>query len=114
MNTLLKGKHFGGFWGFHRSSKAYYYKEGNKVSISIGVYHPDGGTTGEFQIVWSMLDGEAVPRLQAYDDSWGVLFLAQELLKSMASLDDLNVSESDFTLLLIELGFKDLTSVNPY
>lgn len=47
--------HEGCIRGYHRSSKAWYAKANYKdrVSISFGMYHPDGGTSGEMQIEWN-------------------------------------------------------------
>ena len=98
--------------GFHQLSRAWYGETIPSIYLdefNIGLYDQEGGTTGEFKIVWKKLCGEYVPRLNAYDDSWDALYQFNDLLKYMASIDDQNVSPDAFCKKLIELGFEDLT-----
>ena len=62
--------------------------------VNVGLYHHEGGTTGEFQVSWSFLGGKLVPELRAFDDSWNALLQFRDLLESMSSIDDENI-ESD-------------------
>lgn len=77
--------------------------------VLIGIYHPEGGTSAEFKVVWEYLGGEAVPRLCVYDDAWGALPHFSDLLKAMEDLDDKNVTPGDFCKLLVSLGIEDAT-----
>jgi len=92
-----------------RHSKAWYAKTYEEVSISIGMYHPYGGTSGEFMIVWDQIDRYAIPQLRAYDDSWSALLKFNDLLEKMGEIDDKNVSESEFCMILNELNIIDIT-----
>lgn len=76
--------------------------------IMIEVHNSDGCLDGEFGISWINL-GYPVPRLEAFDDSWNVLFHCKDLLEKMAGVDRKNISPKDFCDLLIDLGFKDKT-----
>src|SRR6478752_6252048 len=51
-----------------------------KDEITIGVYSVDGGTMGEFSVVWEELAGRIVSQIQAYDDCWQILPLFPELM----------------------------------
>lgn len=83
---------------------------GEKVEIiTVGFYHPDGGTTGEFQISWRELGGRVVPKLEAFDDSWNALYNFSDLIKKMSDVDDDNISPEEFCKMLIGLGIKDVT-----
>lgn len=77
--------------------------------INIGFYHPDGGTTGEFQITWSELAGNIVPRLEVFDDGWHALFQFNDMLEQMAKVDGENIKPGDFCKLLVALGIEDMT-----
>lgn len=99
---------------FTRLSRAWYASanlpEGGKVEIvTIGFYHPDGGTTGEFQVSWEHLGGKLTPRLCAFDDSWNALFNFGDMLESMADIDGEDISPDEFCQLLIALGIEDAT-----
>ena len=84
--------------------------EGEKLEIVIiGFYHPDGGTTGEFQVYWQELGSRLTPKLSAYDDSWSALFQFGDLLESMADIDGEDISPAEFCALLVSLGIKDST-----
>jgi len=100
---------------FHQSSRAWYTEHlpldaGIFDEFMVGMYHPEGGSTGEFKIIFQNLGGDIVPRLCAYDDSWDALFNMGDLLESMADADDKNISPEEFRKLLVLLGFKDITS----
>ena len=77
--------------------------------VNVGFYHPDGGTTGEFQITWEVLAGKLVPHLKAFDDAWDALIHFDDVLKSMADFDDKNISPKDFCALLSALGIENAT-----
>lgn len=102
--------------GFSRLSKAWYGSTVSKVegvdfvdTITIGMYDPEGGTSGEFQVRWGKLAGDIIPRLQCYDAGWSALLQFQDMLDWMASVDDDNVTPDQFADKLRELGVEDLT-----
>jgi hypothetical protein len=49
--------------GFHWTDKAYYARSLNRKTheIMFGIYHNDGGTTGEMAMRWVDLSGKMVP-----------------------------------------------------
>lgn len=110
-------KHEGSIRGYHRSSKAWYSKANyrDRVSVSLGMYPPDGGTTGEMQMEWQELSGKQCAILKTFEDSWNVLALFTDLIQKMGEVDGQLIQEEDFCKLLDECGFKDLTAYNdPY
>lgn len=56
--------------------------------FTIGMYHPDGGTSGEFDVIWEMVGMRWTPRLRAFGDSWSALSKFHDLLYAMAESDD--------------------------
>lgn len=96
--------------GYHRSSKAWYARTGMDNEVLFGMYHKDGGTTGEMRIVWKELSGRLCPQLQAFDDSWSALSLFTDLIEKMGTIDNELIQEEDFCKLLDSCGFTDLTS----
>lgn len=110
-------KHTGCKRGFTQLSKAWYGDANLKNSemidrFSIGFYHPEGGTTGEFLISYEELGGKIIPRLQAFDDGWDALFNFSDLIEAMSKIDDKNISPDDFNKLLVSLGIEDMTPVD--
>ena len=55
--------------------------------IMIGMYSPEGGTSGEFAIRWTDLGGKPVPMLCAFDDSWSALQHFGDVLAKLAEVD---------------------------
>ena len=77
--------------------------------IMIGMYHSEGGTSGEFAVRWSELAGRAVPMLCVFDDAWDALQMFRDVLEAMARVDDQNVTPDQFCELLSACGVKDAT-----
>jgi hypothetical protein len=96
--------------GFHIFSRAHYARTGMQKEILIGLYHPEGSTSGEFAIRWQDLGSwnRCVPRLEIYDDAWSVFF-AMEELRGLAALTGKNATEQEIADFLLNAGFKDLT-----
>ncbi len=99
---------------FYQLSRAWYAKtalqhEDVAERFNIGFYHPKGGTSGEFQMVWVELNGRLTPQLCAYSDSWGALSHFQDLLTALAEVDSYDLSPTEFTRMLIDLGIEDAT-----
>ncbi len=109
-------EHTGNFRGFSILSQAYYSTSAlNEPDISdeimIGLYHPEGGTSGEFAIRWvtGLRGGKAVPRLEAFDDSWSALTQFHDLLAAMAEIDNQDTTPEAFAEILKNLGIVDRT-----
>jgi len=97
--------------GFIQLSRAWYADACLKGidDITIGFYHPEGGTTGEFSIKWEKLGGKVVPKLTAFDDAWDALLNFKDLLELMATVDSQNITPNEFCILLRSLGIEDRT-----
>jgi len=93
-----------------RSSKAYYAILPNeRERVMVGMYHPEGGTSGEFEFEWILLDGKKCARLNAFEDSWASLWLFKDLLEKMSEIDSEGIQEPEFCQLLNILGIIDIT-----
>lgn len=94
-----------------RSSKAWYSKalKEESISVSVGMYHPNGGTSGEFQFEWVPLGDKLFAELKACDDGWSALWQFKDLLEKMAEIDDQEIQEQEFCELLDSLGIIDIT-----
>lgn len=104
--------HSGCIRGFHQNSRAWYgcsVKDGDIDRFSIGLYHPEGGTTGEMTVKFMPLLGKVVPRLHCFDDGWSALSTFTDLIERMGAADDQNITPDDFRKMLLECGFTDLT-----
>lgn len=100
-----------GMRGYYQCSKAWYAtnKDVAKPTIMIGMYHAEGGTSGEISVSWELLNNKLVPRLKAFDDGWKVLSTFGDLLAEMAVWDNKNMTQEQFAQLLDKTGFIDLT-----
>jgi hypothetical protein len=116
----MSNKHEGCVRGFSVYSDSWYRKglgnpDGVLDEIMVGMYHPDGGTTGEFAIRWTMVGHESTPRIEVFNDAWDALQQFNDLLKWMASVDDEHVGPQAFADALRSFGIKDRTErTNPY
>jgi hypothetical protein len=104
--------HEGGKRAYIRSSKAHYasvLKE--KISVMIGIYYAEGGTSGEFEVEFIELGKgkQLAARLKAFEDSWNALWLFKDLLEKMAEVDEQEIQEPEFCKLLDSLGIIDIT-----
>jgi hypothetical protein len=104
--------HSGAVRGFHIYSEAWYRinQAGRVDEIMVGMYHPEGGTSGEFAIEWTMLAGKPTPCLKAFGDSWSALLQFQDLLAWLATVDGQNPSPRLVSQKLRDLGVSDLTN----
>lgn len=115
MKTLEGTRHEGcyrGFvWGGGSWNSSVIFPLGDvQDDITIGLYHEDGGTTGEFSIEFDTLNNSAVPHLSAYDDSWDVLVNHySDLLRWLSEHDGKNISPEDVVQALKDLGVQDNT-----
>ena len=78
--------------------------------ITIGLYHADGGTTGEFSVCWLKIGDKIFPRLEAHTDSWSALLLFADVLKTVGATSHSNpITPREFVATLTQLGVVDLT-----
>ena len=64
----------------------------------------------EFSISWRTLSEESVPRLEVFDDAWGILVNdCADLLKELALLTDATPSPDRIVKVLERLEFEDET-----
>lgn len=113
--------HTGCIRGFHQVSRAWYalfrrnhkhelvLEDGSVDRFNFGMYHRDGGTTGEMQMVFEELVVRVVPRLKCYDDGWSALASFTDLIARMGEVDNDNITPDQFREMLLECGFADLT-----
>lgn len=97
--------------GYHRSSRAWYAKslKDDTLEVSFGMYHKNGGTSGDMSMKWKNLYGKLCAKLSAFEDSWSVLSLFKDVIDKLGEVDGLLISEEDFVRILDECGFKDIT-----
>ena len=114
--TKMIKNHEGCVKGYHRSSKAWYAKSlDKKVEVNFGMFHPEGGTTGEMSMEWVELSGKQCARLKCFEDAWSALALFTDLIQEMGKIDNMEIQEKEFCNLLDSCGFKDLTEYeDPY
>ena len=109
----MANKHAECFRGFIISSEAWYgpllppsEKPGE---ISLGMYHPGGGSTGEFAIRWHDLGRRSVPRLEVFHDAWDALLQFRDVLAWLAAIDGMFPTQQEVAAQLRKLGVRDLT-----
>lgn len=85
--------------------------------VMIGLYERGGGTEGEFAVKFHMLGhNDVVPRIEIFQDAWGLFTEFSELFQILANLDDQESPETtirsgeQLIKILDDLGFKDHTS----
>lgn len=101
--------------GFYWQNKAWYHRPQDKDGIMFGLYHNEGGTTGEMSVTWEPIGGKMVPKLGVFDDAWSALSLFGDLMQRLAKVDDENITEEVFVTILEACGFQDMTSYeSPY
>lgn len=99
------------------SSRAWYAKAmGDKhQEIMFGMYHPEGGTSGEMGMRWKELSGRQVPQLQVFDDAWSALALFTDVIEKLGEEDGENITPEQFIEILLSCGFVDDTDYkSPY
>jgi hypothetical protein len=106
--------HTGCIRGYYRGTKAYYAKnlQDDNLNVMFGMYHPEGGSSGEMKMEWVDIGSKKTPQLQVFDDAWDALGLFLDLIQQLAQRDDQNITDDEFCLILDRLGFKDLTEYN--
>jgi hypothetical protein len=102
-------KHKDTIRGFHVSNRAHYKNIIPEPEIMIGMYHPGGGSSGEFRMRWEIIGGKLMPQVRLFDESWSLFVEFRDLFIELAKLDGLNPDQDMIIHLLKSLGFKDLT-----
>ncbi len=102
--------------GFHHHSRSWWfaaYPDRDVVDmVSFGLYDDDasGGTFGEMSMTWERLgSGRVAPKLCAWDDAWHVLARCGDVVQALGARHGALLTPTDFTALLIGLGFVDRT-----
>lgn len=107
--------HDGCIRGYYRTSKSWYAKSVDNIEINFGMFHPDGGTSGEMTMEWIELSGKLCARLKTFEDSWSALSLFTDLIQKMGEVDSEHIQEEEIAKMLNSCGFKDLTEYeSPY
>lgn len=115
--------------GFTIYSQSYYadprrlLDENFEEEITVGFYHKDGGTSGEFQFIWKRFGDTSVfgstfaIHLEAFSDGWSSLVRIPLLLNMMNDLDSdhstPDISVEQFADKLRSIGIVDMTARSP-
>lgn len=110
--------HAGNLKAFSQLSRSHYgkhtllYRPNEVDRFTIGMYSPCGRASGEFFIHFENIGGNIVARLECYSDAVSAMQCMPKLLSGLAQIGSLLTVENLY-LLLIELGYKDQTKVEP-
>ena len=77
--------------------------------ITLGFYHKDGGTTGEFSIKWIQLGNKFTPKVEMFNDSWSLFQGFKDLFEAMVKLDNTEITPDKFVVFLEKLGIENAT-----
>lgn len=96
---------------FYWSSRAWHANanRNKNPTIMFGMYHKDGGTSGEMAMEWINLGNKITPQLKCFDDAWSALGLFTDIIKEMANVDSGDITQEQFVEILKECSFEDLT-----
>lgn len=112
---MSNDRHEGCVRGFIWSSKAWYHRPEYDNDIHFGMYHKDGGTSGEMAVEWIELSGADHPRLMVFNDAWNAMSTFTDLLEKMGEVDDFHITQEEFVEMLLSCGFVDMTEYkSPY
>lgn len=112
--------HSGDMRQFIQISRSWYREtampRGFSEEISVGLYSPDGGCSGEFSFRWKSLGrGPESCRMHIWSDAWSALASMPDLIAAMAVLDGSNPRPEMVIGMLLSIGFQDNTPlVSPY
>ncbi|MGD1416398.1 hypothetical protein [Bacillus stercoris] len=98
--------------GFYHLSESVYgeanLKNADYVDIvDFGMFDRDGGTDGEMSLYWIRLDNKLCAKLEVFDDAFKVLSQFTDVIQALENRE--GIQPKEFTKLLKELGFVDLT-----
>ena len=106
-----------GYLGFVTHSRSYYSKTSplhdNAIDeIMFGVYHEEGGTSGEAAIRWYTLGGKLALLLEMFDDGMLLLDRASVFMESLRAfcVKERTPTCSEVESILLISGFKDNTA----
>lgn len=104
---------------FYHLSRAWYgtacLKDRNVTdSVTFGLYHRDGGTTGEMSVEWIPLEAGKPdsPLLNVFSDAWAVLATFQDVIKELGQCNGQAITPEQFCAILIAAGFEDFTETD--
>ena len=111
---MSKNNQDGCIRAYHRSSKAWYASApfgGHLIEseeVMFGMYHPQGGTSGEMSMRWKDLGGRCC-QMAVYGDAFATLAQFTDLLQALADKDQ-HMTEPEFCAILDKCGFEDITA----
>jgi hypothetical protein len=97
--------------GFSWSNRAWY-ADANRLKygmVHFGIYHTEGGTSGEMTMEWDELCGKIVPQLKVYNDGWKSLSTFKDVIDELGKVNNVAISDTQFVSILKACGFEDLT-----
>lgn len=95
--------------GFYASYKAWYADKNKNPEVTFGMYHEEGGTSGEMCIEWIILGNKSVSRLEVFNDAWSSLSLFTDLIQELSIIDGKYITPDEFVDILKKCNFEDLT-----
>ena len=98
---------------FTQFSKAFYATSQILEKNVVDIISITDGQGGELSIKWIDLGRQIAPRLDAFDDAWGLLFSQPELLEALSSLNNKTPNTEQVIEQLISLGYEDVTPIQP-
>lgn len=98
--------------GYTISHEAWYWeackRPGKPYQIRVGIDSIEGGTAGEFAIVWHELAGSPSPRIELFSDAWWLLTHHVDLFLALGELSE-DATPAMVVEVLDRLGFADTT-----
>ena len=100
----LESEHYRGYSDFRKYKKDSVYRTILEESIMVGLYHPGGGTTGEFEFIFEVGENalKSCVTLKSYDDSWHVLSCFGDLFDKMAEHNEEHLTMDFFIKNILE------------
>jgi len=98
---------------FTHFSKAWYAQSVVLEKNVVDVINISDGKGGDISIKWVDLGRKIAPRLDVFDDAWGILFSQPELLEALSNFDSRSPSAERVKEQLVNLGYKDITPTQP-
>jgi hypothetical protein len=80
--------------------------------VNFGIYHDEGGTSGEMSMRWHNLQANRPPaaRLECFEDAFAALASMPDVIAALGEQDGKEIQPEEFCALLLKLGFKDETN----
>ncbi|WEY90730.1 hypothetical protein P5624_00235 (plasmid) [Bacillus subtilis] len=76
--------------------------------VNFGMFDEGGGVEGEMSLYWIRFGNKLSAKLEVFDDAFKVLNQFTDVIQALGNMRDIQPKE--FTKLLKELGFADLTN----